>query len=42
MQSISKGTNKIVLERVHISFQYDLKTLFSGYEAEFLSSGKSK
>ena len=42
MQSISKAISKIVLERVHIFFRYDLKVLCLVYEAEFLSSGKSK
>ena len=42
MQSTSKGTSRIVLGRVHIFFQYDIKSLISLYEAEFFSSGKSE
>ena len=42
MQSTSKGTSKIVLERVHIFFQYDINALTLVDEAELFSSGKSK
>ena len=42
MQSTSEGVSKIVLERVHTSFQYDLNVLILLHEAEFLSSDESQ
>ena len=42
MQSTLKATSKIVLERVHTFFQYDINVLTLVDEAELSSSGKSK